>query len=96
MLRLTGNQEFVDSLSRDYTQCQDLAPEDRAILDYAAKLTRKPASMVRTDVETLRQHGFDDPTILAINQVVGYFAYVNRVVKGLGVELEPHIDRFTR
>lgn len=86
----------MNSLSRDYTECRDLAPGDRAMLDYAAKLTRKPGSMVRDDVETLRQKGFDDPAILAVNLVVGYFAYVNRVAEGLGVELERHLARFTR
>ena len=58
------------------------------MLDYAVKLTREPWTMVREDVEALRQVGFDDRGILDINQVTGYFAYVNRLADGLGVELE--------
>ncbi len=58
------------------------------MLDYAAKLTRTPGAMERADVETLRAAGFSDADILGIVQAVGYYAYVNRVADGLGVELE--------
>ena len=44
--------------------------------------------MVRADVESLRAAGFSDADILAIAEVVGYFAYVNRIADGLGVRLE--------
>lgn len=30
--------------------------------------------------------------ILDINQITGYFAFVNRLADGLGVELEPYWD----
>ena len=58
------------------------------MLDYAAKLTREPWAMKESDVETLRQAGFTDAAILDINQVAGYYAYVNRLADGLGVEVE--------
>lgn len=56
---------------------------------YALKLTHTPAAMSREDLEPLRAIGFDDGALLELNQVAAYFAYVNRVVDGLGVELEP-------
>ena len=58
------------------------------MLDYAVKLTLTPWEMVADDVEQLRARGFSDSAILDINQVTGYFAYVNRLADGLGVELE--------
>jgi alkylhydroperoxidase family enzyme len=63
------------------------------MLDYADKLTREPWTMTREDVETLRQQGFSDRAILDINQVAGYYAYVNRLADGLGVELEAVWDQ---
>jgi hypothetical protein len=39
-------------------------------------------------VEALRTVGFDDRAILDICQVASYFAFVNRMADGLGVELE--------
>ena len=58
------------------------------MLDYVVKLTRTPWDMEPADVEALRAAGFDDTSILDINQVAGYFAFVNRLADGLGVELE--------
>ena len=59
-----------------------------AMLDYASKLTICPKDMIREDVERLREMGYSDRGILDINQIVSYFAYVNRIAGGLGVELE--------
>ena len=58
------------------------------MLDYAAKLTREPWNMVEDDVKALKKEGFTDVGILHVNQVAGYYAYVNRLADGLGVELE--------
>ena len=59
-----------------------------AMLDYASKLTERPTDMILKDVERLRDVGYTDRGILDINQIVSYFAYVNRVADRLGVELE--------
>jgi uncharacterized peroxidase-related enzyme len=77
----------VRQLKEDW-QKADLAPADQAMLTYAVKLTREPWHMVEADVITLRQTGFSDAAILDINQVTGYYAFANRLVDGLGVELE--------
>ena len=62
------------------------------MLEYAMKLTREPWNMIREDVEQLRRVGFSDADILDINQVTGYYAFVNRLADGLGVELEYYWD----
>jgi uncharacterized peroxidase-related enzyme len=62
------------------------------MLDYAVKLTHEPQAMSESDVATLRSAGFDDTAILDIAQVAAYFAFVNRLADGLGVELEPYWD----
>jgi uncharacterized peroxidase-related enzyme len=59
------------------------------MLRYADKLTRTPGEMKRADVEALRTAGFSDADVLGIVEVVGYYAYVNRVADALGVVLEP-------
>lgn len=58
------------------------------MLEYAEKLTLRPWEMAEEDVIALRDAGFSDAAILDINQVTSYFAYVNRLADGLGVELE--------
>ena len=79
-------------LKQDY-QLAELSPADRAMLDYTVKLTLEPWAMVEADVVALREAGFSDAAILDINQVTAYYAYVNRLADGLGVELEPFWDR---
>jgi uncharacterized peroxidase-related enzyme len=72
----------------DYTQL-DLEPADRAMLDYAVKLTRTPGEMAEGDILALREVGFDDEQIHQIAQVTALFNYYNRVVDGLGTDPEP-------
>ena len=62
------------------------------MLDYVVKLTKEPWKMVKADVQSLRDAGFSDEGILDIVQVAGYYAYVNRLADGLGVELESNSD----
>jgi len=66
-----------------------LTPKDNAMLAYARKLTRAPAEMGPGDVEALREAGFAAEEIVTVNHVVAYFNMMNRIVLGLGVELEP-------
>ena len=62
------------------------SPAEAAALDYARKLTERPAAVGPDDIEALRAAGWDDGEILEINQVTAYFGYANRTVLGLGVD----------
>ena len=61
------------------------------MLRFAVKLTVTPSAVSDADVEALRTVGFSDRDILDIVEVVGYYAYANRVADGLGLELETWI-----
>ena len=84
---MTKNDALPDALADDF-RTAPIDADDRAMLEYADKLTRTPARMTRQDVDPLRQTGFSDAAILDICQVTAYFAFVNRLADGLGVELE--------
>lgn len=79
-------------IARDY-RAAALARGDRAMLDYAMKLTLAPREIELADVARLRSAGFDDRAIHDICAIAGYYAFVNRVADGLGVELEPRFRR---
>ncbi len=66
------------------------------MLDYVVKLTLRPGEMARADADALRSAGFSDADILDMANVAAYYAYVNRLAQGLGVELEPHRGGPTR
>jgi uncharacterized peroxidase-related enzyme len=50
----------------------DLEAPDRALCEYADKLTRNPAQVTEADVQALRSAGFDDRAILDACNVVAY------------------------
>ena len=72
----------------DYRQAE-LTARERAILDYAVKLTLTPAEMNRQDVDELSRAGLDDGSIHDVAQVTGFFNLYNRLADGLGIEAEP-------
>lgn len=74
-------------IKADYRQAE-LAPEDRAMLDFAMRLTKEPASLKKSDAEALREVGFDDVAIHDIVQVTAMFNYYNRLADGLGIDPE--------
>ncbi len=75
------------AIEQDYREAQ-LSPRERAMLDYAVKLTLTPSEMEQDDVQHLRKVGLSDAAILDVCQVSAYYNYVNRLAEGLGVELE--------
>ena len=78
---------LLEGLAGDFGRL-DLDPADLAMLEYVVKLTRTPGEMRRADVESLRRNGFEDRAIHDICAVAAYYAFVNRIADGLGVELE--------
>ncbi len=87
--RLNVPERLIDQLVMDYTRA-DVSPRDRAMLDYAIKLTRTPWAIAEADIRQLRLAGFSNAAILDICQITGYFNFVNRLADGLGVQLEPY------
>ncbi len=68
-----------------------LADQDRALCDYAAKLTHDQNAMSPEDLGHLRSVGFDDRAIHDATQIVGYFNYITRIADGLGIDPETFI-----
>ena len=82
---------LVDALTREH-QSAEIADADRAMLDYARKLTLTPAAIDAADVDELRTQGFDDRGIHDICSITAYFGFVNRIADGLGVDVEERFD----
>ena len=72
----------------DYREA-NLSPRERALCDFAVKLTTLAAEIDETDIAALRAEGLSDPEISDAIQVIGYFNYVTRVADGVGIGDEP-------
>jgi uncharacterized peroxidase-related enzyme len=71
-------------LRRDYTQA-NLSEQDRAMLDFAVRLTTAAYKVMPEDLDRLRAVGFNDVGILQITLIAAWFNYINRVADALGV-----------
>jgi uncharacterized peroxidase-related enzyme len=80
-------EEQTRRVARDW-RTADLEPREVAMLEWAEKLTLRPAECGEADVQVLRGAGWDDRAISDIAQVVSFFNYINRIADGLGVTEE--------
>ena len=67
----------------------ELPERERAIVDYAVKLTRAPDAVTPSDLAPLRQVGLSDAEILDITYASAMFAWANRLLQTLGEPLRP-------
>lgn len=88
LLSVTGDRSLTDAVATDY-RTADLIPRERAILDFAAKLTRLDSDFSPSDLEPLRDAGLSDEAILEVGEVVGQFSLSNRLSKAFGWKVKP-------
>ncbi len=84
---VSGRDDWVEAVRRDW-RAAELTPRETALSEFAARLTREPGRMEESAVEALRNAGLDDRAILDLAHVIGFFAYANRIVDGLGCDPE--------
>jgi uncharacterized peroxidase-related enzyme len=75
---MSGNPKLGEALVMNY-RVADLDARQRAMLDFAAKLTTASATIEEDDRQALRKAGFSDHDIWDIANVAGFFNMTNRV-----------------
>jgi len=78
-----------DRLAVNYRHVE-LDPRDRAMLDFAVKLTKTPETWGLSDLERLRQAGYSDEDILHIVEVTPILNYNVRLATATG--LFPNVE----
>jgi uncharacterized peroxidase-related enzyme len=82
--RVTVDDELAAALRQDHTEA-NLSEQDRAMLDFAVKLTKHAYKMTERDVQKLRDAGFGDQAILQIAMIASWFNYANRIADAFGL-----------
>lgn len=85
---LADQEAVVAGLQTSPLSAPGLSSREAALLHYAEVLTRAPAAIRATHIEALRAEGYDDRAIHDACAIVAYFAFVNRIADGLGVDVE--------
>ena len=83
--QLSGDPKRGEALAINY-RVASLDPRQRAMLDFAHKLTVASAEISETDRQALRDVGFDDRDIWDIASVAGFFAMSNRVASAANMQ----------
>ena len=73
------NPRIADQLAANYRKAE-ISPRQRAMLDFAIKLSTRGGEVEDADLEALRAHGFDDEAIWDIGAITAFFSMSNRLV----------------
>jgi uncharacterized peroxidase-related enzyme len=87
--QLSGDPAFGEMMAMNY-RAAALSPRQRAMLDFAVKLTETPDKMEEADRAALRQAGFSDRDIWDIASTAAFFNMSNRVAAA--VDMRPNAE----
>jgi uncharacterized peroxidase-related enzyme len=72
------NAVIADQLATNYRKA-DVTPRQRAMLDFAVKVSQRAQEVEEADYAALRSHGFGDEDIWDIASISAFFAMSNRI-----------------
>lgn len=81
--QLTGDTGVTDAIFLEGEKA-DLAPRDRAIFDFAVKLSQTPPAAGPADLRALRDAGLDEGEIIDLILSNALFGWANRLMHVLG------------
>jgi uncharacterized peroxidase-related enzyme len=86
---LSGDPQLGEALVMNYRVAK-ISAKQRAMLDFAVKLTEASAKVEEADRQALRNAGFTDRDIFDIASVAGFFNMTNRVASA--TDMRPNDD----
>ncbi len=93
--KLSDDPQLGEMLAFNY-RVAELPTRQRAMLDFAIKLTAAPHEMADADRAELSQHGFSDEDVFDIAEVAAFFNYTNRVAHALDMMPNPQYHTLAR
>ena len=90
-----GDAQLGEMMVMDY-RVAELDARQRAMLDFAWKLTLAPHDIGDDDRGELREAGFTDQDIFDICDTAAFFNYTNRVAHGIGMMPNPEYHAMNR
>ncbi|ARJ67132.1 alkylhydroperoxidase [Magnetospirillum sp. ME-1] len=93
--QLSGDAQLGEMMVMNY-RVAELSPRQRAMLDYAWKLTKTPHDIAESDRASLRDAGFSDADIFDITDTAAFFNYTNRMAHGLDMMPNPEYHKMDR
>ena len=91
----SGDPQLGEMMVMNY-RVAELDARQRAMLDFAWKLTKTPHDIGEPDRQRLRDVGFSDADIFDICDVAAFFNYTNRMAHGLDMMPNPDYHAMSR
>lgn len=89
ILRIYEKKPMVaDQVAVNYRKA-DITPRQRAMLDFAMKVSQRSHEIEDGDFELLHAHGFDDEDIWDIAAITAFFGLSNRMASFSGMQPNP-------
>ncbi len=87
--KLSGDPQLGEMVAFNY-RVAELPERQRALLDFAVKLTAQPHDVGEADRQRLRDAALSDEDIFDAAEVAAFFNYTNRVAHA--VDMMPNVD----
>jgi uncharacterized peroxidase-related enzyme len=81
---LSGDARLGEALALN-RHMAEVTPRQRAMLDFAARMTRESHAIGEADRDALRAHGFSEEDIWDIAAVAGFFNMSNRMASAVAM-----------
>lgn len=86
--QLSGDPDLGEMLVMNF-RAADLSDRQRAMLEFAEKVTEQPSKMEESDRQGLRDAGFSDRDIFDIASTAAFFNMTNRVASAIDMRPNP-------
>lgn len=86
--QLSGDPALGELMVMNY-KAADLEPRQRAMLDFAEKVTKESGAIGEADRQALRDVGFSDRDIFDISSVAAFYNMTNRVASAIDMRPNP-------
>jgi len=93
--QLSGDPALGEMMVMNY-RAANLSPKQKAMLDFAVKLTETPAKIEEADRAALRAVGFSDRDIWDIASTIAFFNMSNRVAAATDMRPNPEYHALAR
>lgn len=89
ILRIRAKDPLIaDQVAINYRKA-DISPRQKAMLDFAVKVSQSAQLVGDDDMETLKQHGFDEEDVWDIAAIAAFFGLSNRMANVTGMRPNP-------
>ena len=87
--KLSKNPELGEQMAINY-RLADLKPNQRAMMDFAVKMTEESYKIEENDRQTLRDNGYSDQDIWDIASIASFFNMSNRMASA--IDMRPNVE----